>query len=192
MSGIARAIDAASGGNSDGNHSGGTVSAATLELLVFTKLFLVLPKVSFFMLTGLVGLRITERDLYTKIEQLCGWAEVKNLRGTESGGFIGNILNYFTWIIGYYTDLCLWQLPEGQSTLLFPLFMDNRTIWGKNLLIAWGPRHVAWAQSPNNTWPLAVIKWRGKENYTRIAYLDLYMGIGAARTQIHNSVRPIF
>ena len=159
-----------------------------IEKWLFVKLLLALPKQVIDTVAALNDCSIQMPLVYELLQEHSNFAEIKNAVGTVNGALVGNLRAYFNWMLGYYRDLHLWRFHEGAQHLLVPLFFDNRSIWGKNELFAWGPRHVLHTQSPSNMWPLAMWKFKGKETYNRIRYLDNFMGITTSRQGLHNSV----
>ena len=91
-------------------------------------------------------------------------------------------------MLGFYTNRQLWTIPHEEPNILIPITLDGRNIWGKNILLAWGPRHVLNTHSLTNVWPLAMWKSSTAKNWEDIQEVEQELQLTSYIDQVDGPV----
>lgn len=168
------------------------------ESWIFMKLFLGMPKSELQLVLSTAGTQVNLSEMYATIGHLCDFGTVHNIVGNVdadpenrlNGACIGDVVRYFDWIVGYYSDLNMFLADEYfyHNQLLCPFWIDGRMVWGKNEAVGLCFRNVALVQSPRHVWPLMFLKSPRAESFDVLQTVQATVGFNSWRTSLHNRV----
>lgn len=148
-----------------------------LEMQLFSKLARGWVKDDVILNAELYGAPFHEKQFYQLLTHHAEWASVRPLSAPYSGASVSNLSTLFMATIEWYNRRQLWDIAENTTCLPWLLYNDGRNVWGKNELIAWGPKCSKATQSPEHIWPLAMASWQGEETFTELFQVTTQFGL---------------
>ena len=132
---------------------------------------------------GHAGYKINWKRWYDIMREYYASAEPADIPLTElpakalSGAFVTKLDRCFQYMLSWYERAHRWDFADAAQDAWAVVFWDGRQVWGENEVVALVFKHVLQMQSPDNVWPLAMVKWEGAETPDKMESLFQVLGL---------------
>jgi len=123
--------------------------------------------------------KVSWRKWYSRMRKYYSTINPQDTTMPLNGGFVSDLEKLFLITVEWYVRENLFDIPLDATELLWFIFTDGRNVWGKNEVIAFGPKQVHHLQSPLNIWPLMMVKWKGKETFQKLQECDRQLALSS-------------